>query len=79
MKFLFAEKEADVQAVLEAASEMLRNKYGFSNTTLQVEHFQDVMETCGPCQQQPGGNGRKNSRVFCNSETNECVSPTRPV
>lgn len=50
MEFLFAEKDADVQAVLTAASIMLRNKYGFSNTILQVEHFQDEMETCGPCQ-----------------------------
>ena len=74
----FAEKEADVQTVLTAASIMLRNKYGFSNTTLQVEHFQDEMETCGPCQQQPGGNGRRNTGIICN-ERNKSTSPTRPV
>ena len=32
---------------------MLSKKYGFSNTTLQVEHFQDEMSNCGSCQKQP--------------------------
>lgn len=38
------------QAVLVAAGEMLKEKYGFAHTTIQVERYQDEMSSCGPCQ-----------------------------
>ena len=43
------------QGVLVAAGKMLKDKYGFAHTTLQVETYQDEMSSCGPCQ----GNDRQ--------------------
>ena len=47
---LHAEPECNKQRVLEEASHMLREKYGFSHTTLQVEEFHEAMVDCGACQ-----------------------------
>ena len=38
------------QGVLVSASKLLRDKYGFAHTTLQVEEYQQEMDYCGPCQ-----------------------------
>ncbi len=38
------------QGVLVAAGKMLKHKYGFAHTTLQVETYEDEMSSCGPCQ-----------------------------
>lgn len=38
------------QEVLEQASEVLKDKYGIHQTTLQVENYSEVMEECCTCQ-----------------------------
>lgn len=47
---LALEPGADNQTVLENASCMLKERYGISQTTLQVEAFQPTMEDCHTCQ-----------------------------
>ena len=54
------------QDVLTAASKMLKHKYGFAHTTLQVEKYQDEMGSCGPCQ----GSGTNK-----NDESQQKLSP----
>ena len=45
------ESTANHQTVLNEASQMLKERYNITSTTLQVEDYHDLMEECGACQE----------------------------
>ncbi|XP_067098189.1 zinc transporter 2 [Osmerus mordax] len=47
---LAVEENADGQNVLKEATEILQTKFGFTNTTIQVEHYSEDMAYCPHCQ-----------------------------
>ncbi|XP_034017968.1 zinc transporter 2 [Thalassophryne amazonica] len=47
---LTIEEETDPQSVLQEATELLYNKFGFYSVTIQVEHFSEDMRHCSHCQ-----------------------------
>ena len=47
---LSLDSHTQTQGVLVAASEMLKQRYGFVHTVLQVEKYQDEMSSCESCQ-----------------------------
>jgi zinc transporter 2 len=42
--------DADSQMVLEEATQLMKDKYGFIHTNLQIEHYQQKMKECHICQ-----------------------------
>uniref|UniRef100_A0A8C4RZW3 Probable proton-coupled zinc antiporter SLC30A3 n=1 Tax=Erpetoichthys calabaricus TaxID=27687 RepID=A0A8C4RZW3_ERPCA len=44
------EEHADAETVLKEATELLRSKFGFHSTTIQVEKYSDDMADCTQCQ-----------------------------
>lgn len=51
MAHLAIDKGLNAQEVLQAATETIKAKFNFSETTLQVEEFQEGMNYCGPCKE----------------------------
>ncbi|XP_008395570.1 zinc transporter 2 [Poecilia reticulata] len=47
---LAIEEGADAQSVLQEATELLCNKFGFQNITVQVELYSEEMSHCSHCQ-----------------------------
>uniref|UniRef100_A0A3B3TWT0 Probable proton-coupled zinc antiporter SLC30A3 n=1 Tax=Poecilia latipinna TaxID=48699 RepID=A0A3B3TWT0_9TELE len=47
---LAIEEGADAQSVLQEATELLHNKFGFQNITVQVELYSEEMSHCSHCQ-----------------------------
>ncbi len=49
--FVFTEPDADSDVVLREANTMLQTKHGITQSTLQVEGYQDAMDECGTCRE----------------------------
>ena len=45
------EPGANYQEILTVASQIAKEKYGVTQTTLQVEDYQQMMNRCSACQQ----------------------------
>ena len=46
---LVAEPNVDSQQILKQANSLLRKKYKIESTTLQIEQYDDLMESCNDC------------------------------
>ena len=46
-----SERAVEPMQVVQAASRMIRNTYNISQTTIQVEEYEDEMNDCTHCQE----------------------------
>ena len=46
---LVTEEDVNNQAILNEANSLLRSKYKIEQTTIQIEQYDEIMESCNDC------------------------------